>query len=125
MPIISSIEYHISQKSLGISTGYWVSWLTYYVVSFTEEIINILVLQFGLPVYNIVLPSIIQQQINQQVMTIPVDLPYFNYYQEFLMDLSLTGNPAYVPDSVEFFALGDVYMKGSGGCQVPKLIDTT
>ena len=37
------------------------------------------------------------------------------------MDLSLTNSPAYVPDSLEFFALGDVYRKGSGGCQVPKM----
>jgi len=60
VPIISSIEYHIGQKTLGISTGYWLSWIVYYVVTFTEEVINILVLQFGLPVYNIVLPTIIQ-----------------------------------------------------------------
>lgn len=60
MPIISSIEYDIAQKTLGISTGYWVSWITYYVVTSIKEIINIIVLQFGLPVYNIVLPTILQ-----------------------------------------------------------------
>lgn len=60
MPIISSIEYNIGQKTLGISTGYWVSWITYYVVTSIKEIINIIVLQFGLPVYNIVLPTILQ-----------------------------------------------------------------
>ena len=79
VPIISKFDYSILQKTLQLSNGYWISKLITYALSFTEEIITVLISEFGLPLYNIMLPSIVQQQINQQIVTIPVSLPQFNY----------------------------------------------
>ncbi len=59
VPIISKIDYKVLQKTLHISNGYWMSRLITFALSFTEEIISILIIEFGLPVYNIMLPTIV------------------------------------------------------------------
>ena len=111
MPIISSIDYNIGQKTLDITNNYWLGWIAAFILNFSEKMTNIIVSQFGLPVANIALPSIIQALIDYQVLRIPVSIPYLSYYDQFYLDYSFTAKPAYVPDSLEFYVLGDIYQR--------------
>lgn len=109
VPIITDLDYSIENNTIDIENSYWVGWLAVKFVKFIEKMTNFLVTDFGLPLANMIIPSAIQGLLRNQVMRIPVTIPYFKYYDEFYLDYKFTQSPGYVPDSLEFFFNGDLY----------------
>jgi hypothetical protein len=57
-PIITSVKYNIVGRTLDITNNYWVGWFAAIFVEFLEKLANFLLTDFGVPIANMIIPSV-------------------------------------------------------------------
>ena len=113
------MNFDIGAQTLDIENYYWYGWIATSAINFFENIFQFLVQQFAIPLANFVLPSVTQSLLQQQVVSLPIDIGRFNYYDQFYLDSRFSGKPIYVPDSLQFYFLGEIYHRTQASCSVP------
>ncbi len=52
-------------------------------------------------------------------MKVPVAIKKLQYFDEFNINYKFADAPRYVPDSLEFFFLGDIFHRTGSFCSIP------
>ena len=64
-----------------------------------EKFANIAASELGIPLANVALPTISQLLFQAQVLKLPVNVPYFHYYDEFILNYKFSETPRFVSTS--------------------------
>ena len=118
-PMITALDINVGSKSLEITNSKLFGNAATLIINAVQKVFTIIINDFGIPLSNIVFPSILQSLIQNQNLRLPISLDQVRYYDEYLINMKFSQKPLYEPDSLEFFFLGDVVYRTTKFCTVP------
>jgi hypothetical protein len=98
---------------------FWYNDMVNNFINLGERIYNVFTKDFGVPIANLIIPSMTSILSNNQVLNIPVEMRQFHYFDEFRLNYKFSDSPRYVQDSIEFFLVGDVFHRTQSYCAIP------